>query len=208
MTTDGELLDAWRAGDRRAGRTLVERHFAAIHRFFHNKVSVGVEDLVQQTFLACTESRERFRGEGSFRGWLFGIANNILMMHFRKKHGETDSAIESAFDLGPSPSSVLVAKAEERLMLEGLRRIPLDYQIALELHFWEHMTGPEIAEVLGIPEATVRARLRRGRLALGEQVKALASSPAEVHSTLDRLEDWAVSIRAQVGGIRPEVADR
>jgi len=81
------------------------------------------------------------------------------------------------------------------------------YQIALELYFFEHMTGPEIAEVLGIPEPTVRTRLRRGRLALQEQVKVLASSPADVRSTLDRLEDWAVSIRAQVGGTRPEVAD-
>jgi len=148
VSTDAELLDAWRAGDARAGRVLVERHFHAIYRFFHNKVSAGAEDLVQQTFLACTQGRDRFRGESTFRGWLFGIAHNVLRMHIRAKHGDTDTTYASACDLGPSPSSVLVAKAEERLMLEALRRIALDYQIALELYFWEHLTGAEIPREL------------------------------------------------------------
>jgi RNA polymerase sigma factor (sigma-70 family) len=207
VPTDAELLDAWRAGDRSAGRQLVDRHFHSIHRFFHNKVSSGVDDLVQQTFLACTEGRASYRGEASFRGWLFGIAHNVLRMHIRAKHGETDSSMKSAFDLGPSPSAVMVAKAEERLMLEGLRRIPLDYQVALELFFWEHMTGPEIAQVLGVPEGTVRTRLRRGRLALEEQVKLLASSPTDASSTIDRIDDWAASIRARVEGMRPPAGD-
>ena len=92
-------------------------------------------------------------------------------------------------------------------MLEGLRRIPLDYQVALELFFWEHLTGPEIAQVLGVPEGTVRTRLRRGRLALEEQVKLLAASPTDASATIDRLDEWAASIRARVDGVRPQAGD-
>lgn len=207
MPTDHELLDAWRSGDRRAGRMLFDRYFPAIHRFFNNKVTIGVDDLVQQTFLACTEGRERFRGEGSFRSWLFGIAHNVLLTHLRARYGEHDSALKSAFDLGPSPSNVLADKAEQRLLLEGLRRIPLDAQIVLELRFWEHMTGPEIAEVLGIPVGTVRTRLRRGQIELERQLKRLASTAALAESTLDRMEEWAASIREIVRRDHPDAPE-
>jgi RNA polymerase sigma-70 factor (ECF subfamily) len=207
MVTDAELLEAWRAGDRRAGRELFDRHFAKIHRFFHNKVATGVDDLVQQTFLACTESRDGYRGDSSFRAWLFGIANNVLRMHLRAKHGQIDGSMQSVCDLGPSPSALVMARAEQRLLLEGLRRIPLDYQIVLELHFWEHMSGSEIADALAIPEGTVRTRLRRGRIALTEQVRGLAAAPAEVTSTLDGLDRWAASIREQIGARRAEPDD-
>lgn len=201
VTDDASLLAAWREGDRRAGRVLVDRHFPAIHRFFHNKVATGVEDLVQQTFLACTESRAGFRGEGKFRAWLFGIANNVLRMHLRAKHGDPDLETKSVHDLGPSPSAIVAARSEQRLLLEGLRRIPIDYQVALELHFWEELSGSEIAETLGIPEGTVRTRLRRGRIALAEQVRLLAESPAEATATVDGLDGWVRGIREQLARV-------
>jgi RNA polymerase sigma factor (sigma-70 family) len=157
---------------------------------------------VQQTFLACTESRDRYRGEASFRAWLFGVAHNVLLMHLRAKHADPDPATRSIHDLGPTPSAVVVARAEQRLLLEGLRRIPLDYQIALELHFWEQMSGSEIAEALGVPEGTVRSRIRRGRLALAEQIQALAESPALAVSTCDGLDEWARSIRDRIDALR------
>ena len=67
MRGDEELLAAWRAGDRDAGGELVDRHFAAISRFFRNKVTSedDATELVSQTFLACTASKERFRGAAS-----------------------------------------------------------------------------------------------------------------------------------------------
>ena len=51
-----------------------------------------------------------------------------------------------------------------------------------------------------MPEPAVRSRLRRGREALAEQVAALAASPADADSTIDRLDDWAASIRLQLAG--------
>ena len=64
---DDDLLERWRAGDKRAGNALFERHFRSLVRFFRNKVSTGIEDLVQETLLACVRGRDRLRDDGSFR---------------------------------------------------------------------------------------------------------------------------------------------
>lgn len=195
MSTDAELFATWRQGDREAGQALFDRHLAAIRRFFANKTPIAVDDLVQQTFLSCTESRDTYRGESSFRSWLFGIAHNVLGTHLRDNAGRTDAASESMIDGKPSPSSVYAARAEDYLLFEALRRLPMDSQVALELHFWEQMSGSEMAVVLGIPEGTVRTRLRRARTLLEEQVRALAQGPMAPESGVEALDDWARTIR-------------
>jgi RNA polymerase sigma-70 factor (ECF subfamily) len=85
MRSDAELLDAWRAGDQSAGDDLFQRHFDALYRFFSSKLSSGVEDAIQQTLLGCVEARDRFRGDGSFRSFLFAIARHQLLAAFRTR---------------------------------------------------------------------------------------------------------------------------
>src|SRR5690606_27370383 len=82
--SDLELLDAWRRGDGRSGELLFRRYFAQLNRFFRNKTDTGAEDLIQTTFLACVEGRDRFRESSSFRTYLFGIAHNVLCAHYRR----------------------------------------------------------------------------------------------------------------------------
>ncbi len=201
MTTaaaDVELLEAWRGGDRRAGEELFERHYAAVSRFFRGKLDFGVDDLVQRTFLACVEGRERIRGEASFRTYLFAVARNLLGKHYRgqHRHGDRiDFGVTSLHDLAPSPSVVVAEHEEQRLLLEALRRIPLDHQIVLELYYWERFTSAEIAEVLGEPHGTTRTRIRRAKQLLEEQLRALQGGRALVESTLADLESWAASLR-------------
>ncbi len=203
MTSEDDfaLLDAWRAGDDRAGNELFERHFDSIHRFFDRKVGGDAADLVQVTFLGCIEARDRFRGASSFRTFLFSVARNQLYRHYRskKKRDDLDFEVTSLEDLGPTPTGHLAGKQEQRLMLEALRSLPLDLQIALELHYWEGMRGPELAEVLDVPEGTVRSRLRRGKEQLTERLEQLASSPSVLASTVSDLEGWAKSLRDVVG---------
>lgn len=201
MRSDLELLDAWRDGDTRAGNELFQRHFEPVYRFFANKVIDGVEDLVQRTFLACTESRDRFRGDASFRTYLFVVARNELYRH--RKRGVRDAARlqpadGSLPDIAPSPSLVLAARGEHRLLLEALRRLPLDHQIMLELFYWEGLGGPELAVVLGIAEGTVRSRLRTARTALIDRMRELSDSPDELETTVRNLDDWARSLRDQL----------
>jgi RNA polymerase sigma-70 factor (ECF subfamily) len=203
VATDFELLDAWRAGDREAGNTLFERHFDAICRFFANKVTHGVDDLIQKTFLGCVESRDRFQKQASFRTFLFAVAHNVLREHFRERRREgvpPDLGETSTDELTPSPSAVFAAHEEQRLLLEALRRIPLDYQLVLELYYWEDMAAPELAQVLAIPEGTVRSRLRKAKEALSERMKSLARTPELLRATFSDLDAWVRSLRAQISG--------
>lgn len=205
MATDVDLLEAWRGGDTRAGAALFDRHFDALYRFFRNKVGDGADDLIHDTFLACLVG-PAFRGESSFRTYLFAIARNALIAHLRKvgrSRTEVDIGEISVVDLAPSPSSVVARRREQRLLLEALRRIPLDLQIALELYYWEDLSGPDLAVVLGVPEGTVRSRLRRAREVLDAQLSALAEDPDVLASTSTDLESWARRLRDSVHPDRP-----
>jgi RNA polymerase sigma-70 factor (ECF subfamily) len=190
VRSDAELLEAWRADDRAAGDELIRRHFDPICRFFRAKLGDDVEDLIQKTFLDCVTSRERV-GEGGFRAYLFAVARNRLYDHLRARY-RTPEAVDlssrSLADLGTTPSQQVARDREEQLLLAALRRIPLEYQIALELAYWEGLSGPEIATVLAIPANTVRSRLARARAAVRDQIERLADAPELGHSTLSRLD--------------------
>lgn len=203
VSNDVELLDAWKTGDRKAGAALFERHYPGVLRFFHNKAGDQGKDLIQRTFLRCFEARDRIEPGSNFRAYLFGVARNVLLEHFRsvKRDGERlDEMLTTAADVAPlpTPSSVLSRKREVRLLLEALRRIPIELQMALELYYWEHMSASEIADAFGVPEGTIRTRLRRARQLLEREIAAIAS-PAELHSTLSGLEGWAAQIRGEMG---------
>jgi RNA polymerase sigma factor (sigma-70 family) len=198
---DRELFRAWRAGDRQAGGELFSRHFDAVYSFFRNKLDGDVEDLVQRTFVACVEGRERFREDAQFRTYLFAVAQNLLYDHFRRRRlaGETiDIDAYSAADLGMSPSSVIAARAEERVLLQALRRLPLSSQVLLELYFWENLTGSELGAFLGVVEDTARSRLRKAKRQLEEMIRTIEAAPHELTSTLGNLEQWAQGVRRQL----------
>ena len=205
--SDAGLVEAWRGGDREAGRRLFVRHYAGVARFFRNKVGEAGTDLIQRTFLACLEGRERFRHEASFRSYLFSIAYKVLCKHFRELRRDlqrregpaVDFEEMSAYQL-TSPLSEVAARQEQRLLLEGLRRLPVDYQVVLELHYWEGLSAAELAEVLAIPIGTAKTRLRRGRELLEARLQELSASAVLLQSTLVNLDRWAAQLRVQVLG--------
>ena len=186
-----------------AGNALFERHFDGVFRFFRNKVSDGADDLVQQTFLACLQSRDRFRGDASFRTYLFTAARSKLYNFFERQRREGDAldyGVTSCADLGVSPSGLMARDEQQRLLLTALRSLPVDIQITLELFYFEQFRGPDLAAILEVPEGTVRSRLRRGRDMLRERLDALANDPAAATSTMTNLEAWAQSLREDVLG--------
>ena len=196
VASDSELLHAWRAGDATAGDALVRRHFDAIYAFFRTKMDAEVDDLVQSTFAACVTASDQFREEAGFRTFLFAIARNQLRQFLRKTLGRRDLAdvTSSMIDSGPSPSSFTNARGRRRTLLRALRTIPLDAQIALELFYWEGLSGVELAHVLGIPEGTARTRLRAARRTLRERIAQLAPHEESTASE-DDLAQWVGSIR-------------
>ncbi len=196
--TDAALFREWAEGDAKAGAALFERYFAAIERFFRHKL-VGedpADDLVQQTFLGVIEARSRFRGDASFRTFLFAVARNVLGKYLRTKSRDArrfDPSLHSVADLGPSPSTALAVAQAGQLLLDALRSLPVDSQTVLELFYWENMRGVEIAEVLEVPLGTAKTRLRTARLQLQAQLGALklAVSPAR-HG---EIEGWSQRLR-------------
>ena len=198
--TDQELLQAWGDGDLNAGHALFERHFESLHRFFRTKADGAVEDLMQQTLLACLEGRDRFRREASFRTFMFQIARFQLYAFYRARNRDRvfDFVHVSATDLGDTPSRALARRQDADLLLQALRRIPLEAQLILELRFWEELTGPEIAEVLTVGEPTVRSRLRRALEQLRVEMQRLDADCTLTAQSDDDLERWAGRLREAV----------
>ncbi|MEM9459394.1 MAG: sigma-70 family RNA polymerase sigma factor [Myxococcota bacterium] len=174
MPSDRELLDAWAQGDRNAGNDLFVRHFDAIFRFFFNRVGTEAEEMTQSTFLGALEARDRFRGASSFRTFLFAIARNQLLLYFRSRRRDAKLTFRtvSMVDLGASVASALADSEERRLLSEAMLHLPVDLQLALELHYWEGLTTREVAEVFESPQGSVKRWLWRARKLLAEQLEA------------------------------------
>jgi RNA polymerase sigma factor (sigma-70 family) len=194
-TTDLELLRAWRAGDAVAGRELVRRHQACVRRMFVHKVGDAVDDLVQRTFLACLAHVDQMTDGARFRAYLLRTARNELYLHFRERHGprgRIDAMTTSVHELAPSPSRELSELRRRDLLLFALQTLPLDLQLALELHYWEALRGPELAIVLGIPEGTVRSRLRLAKDRLRTTLARLGDAEPIASGDFDA---WADGLR-------------
>lgn len=198
MATDQELLERWRAGDRDAGNELFERYFSSICRFFENKIQGDVEELVQATFMACVDNRDRFRGQSSFRTYLFSIARYQLYGYFRRNQRDgkaLDFGVTSLADLGASPRSEIARGEQHKLLLAALCSLSVEQQLLLELHYWEGMDMAELAEVFDIAQTTVRTRLFRARQALHERMASLSDTPGTLDMSVEDLDAWARGLR-------------
>lgn len=173
LRSDSELLADWRAGDKRAGNELLQRHFPTLFRFLRSKLTQGVEDFAHETMLACLEGADRFKGP-SFRAFMLGIARHKLLRYFRKKQREQRAlrvAETSLVELQGTPSRILAAADLLGALEAALREIPLDQQITLELFYWENLSVVEIATVLDVREGTVKSRLARARDQLQQRLR-------------------------------------
>lgn len=200
---DIALLEAWRAQDDSAGRTLVARHFDSVYRFFLNKASTHAEDLVQETFLAVVESRHSVRDATAFRSYLFGVARRRLYRYWRDHGGANaeEKPVEELSDQVTSVADALARHQEQKLLLKALRRMPLQIQVLLELSYFEGLTDRELARLEDVPVGTLKSRLRKARADL-EIVMATIDGGELLESTTRNFDDWVVSIRGQFAHAR------
>lgn len=202
VQSDAELLAAWREGRATAGEELVRRYAPAIIRFFRNKVSTPVEDLVQDTFLALVRGQARIEAPEKLAHYLFGIAHNVLREYLRQRtrQPEFDERVSSVAQSDPGPSSILARRREHRLLLAALRRIPLQHQIALELYYWEGFDTTEIGAIIGLSASATRSRMLRARELLERELAAISGSAAKLDSTVHGLDRWVTEIRELLRG--------
>jgi DNA-directed RNA polymerase specialized sigma24 family protein len=97
-------------------------------------------------------------------------------------------------DLGVTPLGLVVEREQSKQLLAALRSLTVEQQILLELHYWEGMTGPELAAFYSVAEGTIRTRLRRARQLLVERLESSVDLPTG--TTLTTIETWAREIRA------------
>lgn len=199
MDPDLELLDRWCEGDKAGGSALFKCYFDAVYRFFEHKVFGDVDDLVQETFLACVRRRDQFRRQSSFRTFVFAVARFELYAYWRRRAREgqvLDFSETSVAALITTPASRMAREHDRDRMLQALRSLPLEQQLLLELHYWEQLDGERLAEVFDIAPATVRTRLFRARAALRERMEQIDSALGLVPTSRVDFDEWVLSMRA------------
>jgi RNA polymerase sigma factor (sigma-70 family) len=194
---DLDMLTRWRGGDSTAGNALFHRHFEALYRFFERKTEGDIDDLVQETFLACLHSVETFHGKSSFRTYLFAIARHTLFGYWRRR-ARTGAVLDfdeiSVASLSTTAGTRLARKEEQAALLDALQTLPLDQQLLLEMFYWQELARAQIAEIYDVPETTIGTRLFRARKALQDQLDVL---PLGERRKPEDFDAWAMSLRSQ-----------
>ncbi|HYL88888.1 MAG TPA: sigma-70 family RNA polymerase sigma factor [Burkholderiales bacterium] len=160
---DEELMRAYRNGDAAAFETLYARHRARLYRFVLRSVksrAVG-EELFQEIWLRVIESRARYTAQARFTTWLYTIAHNLLVDHWRKR-GLTLVALEGDEAPGSSPDPADQTQARESLerFAAALQALPPLQREAFLLHEEGELSVAEIAAATGSNEGAAKSRLR------------------------------------------------
>ena len=180
--TDEALLAAFAAGDRLAFDALVRRHQDRVFQFagwFARESSSAAEDIASDIWIEVFRSAPSFRGDSSFRTWLFGIGRHVCLRRLRRRglapQGlDDDDGEPLEIPDGEAPLLESLVRAErERLVRAAVASLPSHYGVVLMLREWEGLSYEDIARALDIPLGTVRSRLHNGLIRLSLALKLL-----------------------------------
>ena len=177
---DLDLVARARAGDLDAFGTLVNRHQHRLVNFVRLMTSSAqdrdaAEDVAQEAFLRAYRALGQFRGQSSFRTWLYQIATNVARTHSAKRRDRNESQEPESKEGRERPSEENIERrviAHDQLR-RALEELPDDWREALVLRDIEGLEYKEIAELLKIPMGTVESRIFRGR----QRLKAALMEP-------------------------------
>ncbi|HWZ42259.1 MAG TPA: sigma-70 family RNA polymerase sigma factor [Candidatus Saccharimonadales bacterium] len=172
------------AGDTAAWEEIVRLHHRRIYNLCYRFTNSphDAQDLTQDVFIKLYRTLGSYDVEkGAFVTWLTTLTRNLLVDHFRRSRQDrvTDSIDGSSRDgydsmtlsdqledQGPSPDDRLASQETQRLVRQALTRLSPDLREAVILRDLQDMDYKEIAEVLRVPEGTVKSRINRGRTEL------------------------------------------
>lgn len=165
--------------DERAFEELVRRHRGQVFRLALSILGQGfsgdAEEVTQEVFLRVHQSLRSFRGEAQFGSWLYRITFNHALnlkerVRYRAPH-LSEEALSGMTTPDPSPHDQLEASRRHRALTECMKDLPEVYQSALRLHYWIGASVSEIADLLVVPENTVKSYLHRARRLLHVMLK-------------------------------------
>lgn len=167
--TDGMLVERLRRGDARAFDALVRRHdrraFTLAYRLLGHREDA--EDVVQESFLAALEALDRFDVTRPFGPWLYRIVvNRSLNARKSRARRSMEMLPDDAPASTPSPERATQAAETRGRVRKAVAALPERQRLVMTMIELEGFSGPEVAEVLGIPEGTVRWHLHSARNAL------------------------------------------
>jgi RNA polymerase sigma-70 factor (ECF subfamily) len=178
---EAALLRAGRAGDRAALERLVALHKSALYTLCRGILANAddAEDAAQETFLRALRALPRFRGEATFRTWLFRIAVNVCLQWKAAARREADSRSSEPWDEESVPTSPDIASPERIALrhlqvMDALHSLLPRHRAILLLRELEGWSVPEIAAALRWNEKRVRNELYKARRALADWRRAAA----------------------------------
>jgi RNA polymerase sigma-70 factor (ECF subfamily) len=185
LDPDFSLVSRCLRGDEPAWEDLVRQHTRRVYGLCFRFTGSGSEaqDLTQEVFLRVFRTLKTFRStEGSFATWLARVTRNLLIDNYRRTRQErvTDSIEEQLpmiEEAGGSasvrPDHALAGREASEILQATLQKLSPDLREAVILRDLQEMEYREIAEVLRIPEGTVKSRINRGRAELARHLRKL-----------------------------------
>jgi RNA polymerase sigma-70 factor, ECF subfamily len=178
-----ELVARGQQGDREALEELYLIHFDRIYSYLH--VSVGnrhdAEDLTTQTFLKMLEKIGSFKWQSApFSAWLFRIAHNLAMDHFRarRRWQPEEEVPEPVGDAEPSAELVAMQTIGRESMLKLIDRLSPEQQQVLTLKFVFNLPNAEVAAILDKTEGAIKSLQHRALVSLQKQIAREEPQPS------------------------------
>lgn len=160
--TDEQLIHKARQGNKKAWLNLLKRYEQPIYNYGIRMTGNRDDamDLMQEVFVSVFRNLSNYRGEGSFKGWLFKIAHYRCIEFYRRKRptqGLDDTPEIESDEHGPE--TTLSQGQGNRQLVDAMQRLPLAQKAVVELKFFGQFTFEEIADQLGISSNTAKSRL-------------------------------------------------
>ncbi len=175
-TSDEVLIGRIAGGDRLAMQVLFARHHVRVFRFVVRMVrdESTAEDLISEVFLDVWRQAGRFEGRSQVSTWLLAIARFKALSALRRRPDaeldeETAGAIEDPSD---DPEVSLEKKDKSDLIRKCLTGLTAEHREIIDLVYYHEKSVEEVAEIVGIPENTVKTRMFYARKRLAELLKA------------------------------------
>jgi RNA polymerase sigma-70 factor (ECF subfamily) len=182
------LVARWQDGDEAAFERLVRSHEAKVFRLMLRMLGnrEEAEDASQDAFLSLHRHGHRFRREARFSTFLYRVAANAALnrrrslgrARTRRRELAQEQSVGAHLPIGPrDPEDATQGSEIQARVQTALQQLPEDLRVAVVLYDIEGQSYKEIAEILEIPEGTVKSRIHRARQGLRELLRGLVQNP-------------------------------